>query len=101
MNKLEKLNRFAETPVIMDMKRSKFNMSHSHKTTFNSGYLIPIDCIEVLPDDTIKVSVASVVRSINPAVPVMDNAYLDIFGFWVPSRLSASLAIGPSKPPRN
>ena len=87
MSKFDNLNRFRLNPVVMDMKRSKFNLSHEHKTTFNSGKLIPILCQEILPDDTFKVSVASVVRSIVPAVPVMDNAYLDLFAFWVPARL--------------
>ena len=87
MSFLDKLNRFATNPVNMNMKRSKFNLSHGYKTTFNSGDLIPILCDEVLPDDTIKIDVASVVRSITPAFPVMDNAYLDLFAFWVPARL--------------
>ena len=87
MSFLDKLNRFAGNPVNMNMKRSKFNLSHGHKLSFVSGKLIPIMVDEVLPDDTIKLNVASVVRSITPALPVMDNAYLDLFAFWVPARL--------------
>ncbi|MCR5308187.1 MAG: hypothetical protein K6E24_04255 [bacterium] len=87
MSNFDKLNRFATTPVYMDMNRSKFNLSHSHKTTFDSGKLIPLSVMEVLPDDTFKIGISSVVRSITPAVPVMDNAYMDLFVFWVPARL--------------
>lgn len=87
MSFLDKLNRFADNPVNMNMKRSKFNLSHGHKLTMVAGRLVPILVDEVLPDDTIKINLASVVRSITPAVPVMDNAYLDIFAFWVPARL--------------
>ena len=87
MSFIDKLNRFADNPVNMNMKRSKFNLSHGHKLTMIAGKLIPILCDEVLPDDTIKINLASVVRSITPAVPVMDNAYLDVFAFWVPARL--------------
>lgn len=88
MSFIDKLNRFAGNPVNMNMKRSKFNLSHGHKLTFVAGKLIPLMFDEVLPDDTIKLNVSSVVRSITPALPVMDNAYLDIFAFWVPARLT-------------
>ena len=87
MSFIDKLNRFAGNPVNMNMKRSKFNLSHGHKLTMTVGRLIPILVDEVLPDDTIKINLSSVVRSITPAVPVMDNAYLDVFAFWVPARL--------------
>lgn len=88
MSKIKDLNHFATNLVKMDMRRSKFNLSHEFKATFNSGKLIPIMCTEVLPDDTFKIDVASVVRSITPAVPVMDNFYIDLYGFWVPARLT-------------
>ena len=87
MSFMDKINRFATNKVYMDMKRSKFNLSHGAKFTMNAGYLVPVMVDEVLPDDTIKIDVASVVRSITPAVPVMDNAYLDIFAFWCPARI--------------
>lgn len=87
MSFIDKLNRFAGNPINMNMKRSKFNLSHGHKLTMVAGKLVPIMVEEVLPDDTFKINLASVVRSITPAVPVMDNAYLDVFAFWVPARL--------------
>ena len=82
-NFIDKLNRFAGNPINMNMKRSKFNLSHGHKLTMVAGKLVPILVEEVLPDDTFKINLASVVRSITPAVPVMDNAYLDVYAFWV------------------
>lgn len=81
-------NRFKQTQVELDIRRSRFNLNHSHKTTFNSGYLIPIDLIEVLPGDSFRVSLSSVIRSITPAVPVMDDAFIDIFAFYVPNRIA-------------
>ena len=87
MSFIDKLNRFATNPVNMNMKRSKFNLSHGHKLTMIAGKLVPILTEEVLPGDSFKLNVSSVVRSITPAVPVMDNAYLDLFAFWVPARL--------------
>lgn len=88
MSKMRDLNHFATNLIKMDMRRSKFNLSHSVKTTFISGKLIPLLCQEVLPDDTFKIDLSSVVRSITPAVPVMDNFYIDFYAFWVPSRLA-------------
>ena len=88
MSYLEKLNRFADNPVNMNMKRTKFRRNHNNTITFNSGLLIPILFDEVLPDDSISLDVASVVRSITPAVPVMDNSFLDIYAFFVPNRLA-------------
>ena len=88
MSFIDKLNRFAGNPVNMDMKRSKFNLSHGHKLSMVAGKLVPLLCDEILPDDTIKLNVSSVIRSITPALPVMDNAYFDIFAFWVPARLT-------------
>lgn len=88
MSKFDKLNHFATNIVKMDMRRSKFNLSHENKTTFISGKLIPLMVKPVLPDDTWDINVASVVRSITPAVPVMDNAYLDLYCFWVPNRIA-------------
>ena len=87
MSFIDKINRFATNPVNLNHKRSKFNLSHKVSTTFNSGYLIPVMCDEVLPGDTIKIDLSSVARSITPAVPVMDNAYLDVYAFWCPSRI--------------
>lgn len=87
MSYLDKINRFATNPVNMNHKRSKFNLSHKVATTFNSGYLIPLMVDEILPGDTVKIDLATVCRSITPAVPVMDQAYLDVFAFWCPSRI--------------
>ena len=70
-----------------DIKRSSFDMSHTHKTTFNAGDLIPIDWQEVLPGDTFSVDTSLVARMTTPIFPVMDNCYLDYYYFFVPNRL--------------
>lgn len=87
MSFIDTLNRFAQSPVGLDIGRSKFKRDFTHKTTFKSGELIPIYWDEVLPGDTFKVDLSAVVRSITPAVPVMDNSFIDVFFFWVPNRL--------------
>lgn len=78
---------FAGVPTI-DIDRSKFKRPFSHKTTFNMGKLIPfyVDS-DVLPGDTHKMTTSMVIRLLAPAVPIMDNLYLDTYYFFIPSRL--------------
>lgn len=79
-------HRFSDAPA-MYMKRTKFDRSHVYKTTFNSGKLIPVFVDEVLPGDTIRMSVNYFARLATPVKPIMDNIYLDWFFFFVPNRL--------------
>ena len=80
------VSRFAYAPVNLDMSRTKMKRTSTHKTTLNAGYLIPIYWDEVLPGDTFKMDVSSLVRMSTPVFPVMDNAYLDLYFFYVPNR---------------
>lgn len=77
---------FAQVPQVQ-IPRSVFNRSHRHKTTFDSGYLVPFYVDEALPGDTFTVRVGALARLATPIVPVMDNLYLDFFFFAVPNRL--------------
>lgn len=78
---------FSKNPINLDMPRSKFDRSCQHKTTMNTGDLIPIFVDEVLPGDTMTMDIASAIRMSTPIYPVMDNAYIDIYFFAVPNRL--------------
>lgn len=71
----------------MERPRSKFDRSHQLLTTINEGELVPIYCDEVLPGDTAKVRLNGLVRMSTPIYPVMDNAYMDTYFFFVPCRL--------------
>lgn len=79
---------FAENPINLDIQRSRFDRSSQHKTTFNTGDLIPIFVDEVLPGDTMEMDIGAAVRMSTPIVPVMDNANIDIYFFFVPNRLT-------------
>ena len=70
-----------------EMQRSSFDRSHGYKTTFDSGYLVPVFVDEVLPGDTFNLKMSSFARLQTPLKPVMDNMYLDTFFFFVPNRL--------------
>lgn len=80
------VSRFSYAPVNLDMSRTRMNRTSTHKTTFNAGCLIPIYWDEVLPGDTYQMDVSSLVRMSTPIFPVMDNAYLDLYFFYVPNR---------------
>lgn len=78
---------FALNPIKLDMSRSTFNRSHSVKTSFNVGDIIPFFCDEVLPGDTFDITTSKVVRMPSLLTPIMDNLYLDVYYFFVPNRL--------------
>lgn len=77
---------FSMVPKAM-IERSKFDRSHALKTTFDAGYLIPVLVDEVLPGDTVHLSMNGFCRLTTPLKPLMDNMYIDTFFFFVPNRL--------------
>ena len=79
---------FAQVPDV-NMTRSHFDRSHQIKDTFNFDYLVPFFIDEILPGDTCNVTVNSFSRLTATAQknPVLDNAYMDFFFFFVPNRL--------------
>jgi hypothetical protein len=85
-NKSVDVHRFAMIPKA-DIPRSKFVMEHTHKTTFDAGFLVPVFLQEVLPGDTFTVDMTAFARMSTPLFPVMDNLWLDSFFFFVPNRL--------------
>ena len=86
-NKSVNLHKFAMVPR-QDIPRSRFNRQHTHKTTFDADYLIPIFVDEMLPGDTFSVNMVGFLRTASPMLyPVMDNLKLTTFFFFVPNRL--------------
>lgn len=70
-----------------DIPRSSFDRSHGVKTTFDAGMLVPFFVDEVLPGDTFNCNATIFARLSTLVAPVMDNAYIDTFFFFVPNRL--------------
>jgi len=85
-NKSVNLHQFSMIPKA-DIPRSTFIRQSTHKTTLDSGYLIPVFVDEVLPGDTFNLSMTAFTRMSTPVFPIMDNMYLDSFFFFVPNRL--------------
>lgn len=78
---------FANLPAAQ-IGRSKFDRSFTHKTSWKNGQLIPIFCdMDIVPGDTVSMKQAEVVRLITPVTPVMDNAIMDFYWFFIPNRL--------------
>lgn len=69
------------------ISRSRFKRDQNVKFTFDAGKLIPFYIDEVLPGDTFSVDTIGLVRMTTPIFPVMDNAYLDVYYFFVPNRI--------------
>jgi len=85
-NKSASVHQFAMVPSA-DIPRSSFAIQKTHKTTFDSGRLVPIWVDEVLPGDSMSMHMTAICRMATPIYPVMDNLYLESFFFFVPSRL--------------
>ena len=79
-------HQFSQVPKV-EIPRSVFNRTHTHKTTFDAGKLVPFYIDEVLPGDTFNVKATLFGRLNTPIAPVMDNMYLDTHYFFVPNRL--------------
>lgn len=77
---------FSQIPNV-SKSRSRFSRNGTHKTTYNTGDLIVATVDEVLPGDTITADFAHITRMTTPIAPVMDNAFMDVYGFYVPCRL--------------
>lgn len=52
--------------------RNAFDMSHRHLVMANFGELLPITCLEVVPDDYVELSVADLLR----AAPMVTSPFL-------------------------
>lgn len=80
-------NHFSKNPTSLNISRSAFDRSFKHTTSLSAGTLVPFYIDEVLPGDTFKVSTNVVARLTTLVNPVMDQAYLDMYYFFVPHRL--------------
>jgi len=80
------IHNFAENSV-MALPRTKFKCPHNHKTTGNTGDLIPIYRKEIIPGDIINMDVRSLILMTTPNFQTMDIAFADVAFYFVPNRL--------------
>lgn len=70
------------------MKRSKFNIGYDKLLSCNLGDLVPFYVEEVLPGDTFKITSKAISRVSSSFIkPAFANMYLDMYHFFVPSRI--------------
>lgn len=68
--------------------RSRFPMSFNHKTSGSVGTLYPCYLQEIYPGDVFECDATVVTRLSSAYIkPPMDDLYLDMYWFFVPSRL--------------
>lgn len=84
---MKRSNVFGDVPVLRH-SRSRFDLSHGVKTSGNVGKLYPFEVQEVYAGDTFKIKTSCVARLSSQFLrPVMDNLFLDMYYFFVPSRI--------------
>lgn len=81
------LTRFSRNPASVDIRRSDFYNESSTLTSCNAGDLVPFYCREILPGDSVQIDAAVMLRSSTLKDPVMDDAFADLYYFFVPNRL--------------
>lgn len=87
MSKAKQNYIFNFVPTIR-VPRSQQDLSHGVKTSGNVGTLYPFDVQEVVAGDSLKVKTSVISRLTSTFFrPVIDNLFLDIFHFFVPSRI--------------
>ena len=85
----ERTQRQAQFALVPDVERprSVLSRSHSLKTTFNAGYLVPIFLDEILPGDSMSLEYNNFIRMVTPLKAPMDNIYCDVHFWFVSNRL--------------
>lgn len=56
-------------------------------TAFDAGEIVPVQCIEILPNETYSVSVQEVIRQATVKTPTMGELIADMYAFFVPNRV--------------
>jgi hypothetical protein len=69
------------------MKRNKFSLSSHKLLTCDMGELVPINCLEVLPGDTIQQATSLLVRCTPLTSPPMHPVQVKVSHWFVPNRL--------------
>lgn len=71
----------------VNVKRSKFSLSHYKLLTCDMGEMIPIACMEALPGDTWQGNTSLLVRASPMLAPAMHPVHARVHWWFVPNRL--------------
>lgn len=79
---------FYGMPTRRDIGNSVFRPNPARVlTTFNAGSLVPLWSREMLPGESLEIDPSFVLRSQTPLRPVFDDAFFDMYAFYIPNRL--------------
>lgn len=78
---------FDEKIKVRKPKKSKFDLSHERKLSFNMGELVPILVQDVMPGDSFRVSSEQMMRLAPMIAPMMHRVNTYMHFFFVPNRL--------------
>jgi len=78
---------FDQKIKIQAPKKSKFDLSHEKKLSFNMGELIPILLQDVMPGDSFRVKSEQMLRLAPMLAPMMHRVNVYMHFFFVPNRL--------------
>ena len=76
-----------EAALFSDVEHSRMIATPTLWTCMNAGDIVPIYCREVLPNESLSVSVDAVIRQMTLLTPTMDNMMVDIYAFFVQNRV--------------
>ena len=68
----------------MAIKRSTFNLSGLHLTTYKMGQFIPVTYRNIYPGDSVFARSSHFVRLLGLNTPVIHPVYLRAYWFWCP-----------------
>lgn len=78
---------FRNTKPSRKLGYNAFDLSHSNRTSFNMGYLIPTMYLDCVPGDRMKVQYQNMIRTIALASPAYVNLKVTQDTFFVPYRI--------------
>lgn len=78
--------RFSAAPM-SDIEFSRMTAAPVHITTMDAGRIVPIYYREVLPHESVSLSVDAVIRQNTVSTPTFGNMECDIYAFFVPNRI--------------
>ena len=78
--------RFSAAPM-SDLEFSRMTAAPVHITTMNAGDIVPVYCREILPHESMAVSVDMVIRQTTVSTPTFGNMECDLYAFFVPNRI--------------
>lgn len=73
--------------ILRNAKLNKFNLSHTYTSTCDMGYLLPVACIEVLPNDWFRIRDEFLARFLATLAPVMHIFDIELRWWFTPTRL--------------